>query len=134
MVTIDHGNGFKTQYLHLQRTGYSGAVRAGQQIGLVGDTGVGTGCHLHFETIVDGKKQNPLTTLANTGEIVRLTPADWSNFGAELAAVGLTLEVLNDSSEGGAGGELGPSDYCTTGVSVCQDCDIQCNQGLSAGE
>ncbi|MCU1517193.1 MAG: hypothetical protein JWQ75_1914 [Pseudarthrobacter sp.] len=61
-VEIDHGNGLITTYNHLEaigvRTGES--VEVGQVIARVGTTGWSTGCHLHFETILDGKHTSPL--------------------------------------------------------------------------
>ncbi|WP_255769969.1 M23 family metallopeptidase [Pseudarthrobacter sulfonivorans] len=61
-VEIDHGNGLITTYNHLEaiavRTGDS--VQVGQVIARVGTTGWSTGCHLHFETILDGVHTNPL--------------------------------------------------------------------------
>lgn len=62
-IEIDHGNGKKTRYLHLQdgsRTVKAGdQVSAGQQIGAVGSTGRSTGNHLHLERIEDGKYVEP---------------------------------------------------------------------------
>lgn len=50
-VSINHGNGWTTGYLHLKsvsvRTGQR--VSQGQVIGIKGNTGIGTGVHLHFE-------------------------------------------------------------------------------------
>ncbi|MET3720511.1 MULTISPECIES: peptidoglycan DD-metalloendopeptidase family protein [unclassified Arthrobacter] len=61
-VEIDHGNGMITTYNHLEaiavRTGES--VQVGQVIAKVGTTGWSTGCHLHFETILNGEHTNPL--------------------------------------------------------------------------
>ncbi|MFJ5976814.1 peptidoglycan DD-metalloendopeptidase family protein [Pseudarthrobacter oxydans] len=60
-VEIDHGNGLITTYNHLEsiavRSGDS--VSAGQAIARVGSTGWSTGCHLHFETILDGHHVSP---------------------------------------------------------------------------
>lgn len=61
-VVIDHGLGVMSGYWHLSDI----AVRAGQEvekgdlIGEVGNTGLSTGPHLHWEVQVDGVKVNPL--------------------------------------------------------------------------
>ena len=63
-VVIDHGNGIRTRYAHMQSG--SIAVRVGQrvyqgqQIGRIGSTGNVTGPHLHFEVLRNGSKVNPL--------------------------------------------------------------------------
>lgn len=61
-IVVQHENGFKTVYQHLQSflstTGEK--VAQGQKIGLVGNTGVSTGPHLHFEMLnADGKAIDP---------------------------------------------------------------------------
>ena len=50
-IKISHGNELYTLYAHLSKLliGPSGAVARGQIIGLMGSTGLSTGCHLHFE-------------------------------------------------------------------------------------
>ncbi|MDQ0925025.1 murein DD-endopeptidase MepM/ murein hydrolase activator NlpD [Pseudarthrobacter sp. W1I19] len=62
-VEIDHGNGLITTYNHLEaiavRTG--DRINVGQFIAEVGTTGWSTGCHLHFETILNGRHVSPLT-------------------------------------------------------------------------
>ena len=60
-IVVDHGNGLKTTYNHLARIGVSvgQAVAKGAQIAGVGTTGNSTGCHLHFEVMVNGKTVNP---------------------------------------------------------------------------
>ena len=54
-VVIDHGEGRFSLYGHLSDTcvheGWH--VEAGQKIGELGDTGIATGSHLHFEIVVD---------------------------------------------------------------------------------
>lgn len=50
-ISIVHGNGWTTGYLHLKtilvKNGQK--VKQGQVIGIKGNTGIGTGVHLHFE-------------------------------------------------------------------------------------
>lgn len=61
VVIIDHGGGFSTVYAHQSRIGTrtGQSVQQRQIIGYVGSTGHSTGPHLHFETRVNGKAQNP---------------------------------------------------------------------------
>ena len=60
-IIVDHGNGVQTLYQHLSTIEVRGgqAVRQGQRIGGVGNTGVGTGAHLHFEVHRNGVPVNP---------------------------------------------------------------------------
>lgn len=68
-VIISHGvvNGraLATKYHHLTRYIVSPGqqVEAGEVIGYSGNTGNSTGCHLHFETILDGAAVDPLGLL-----------------------------------------------------------------------
>lgn len=60
-VVIRHGNGLETVYAHLQRklVTQDQNVKAGDPIGLGGNSGRSTGPHLHFETVLMGKSLNP---------------------------------------------------------------------------
>jgi len=64
-IIIDHKNGFKTLYGHLNSYGVSKGdkVDKGDKIGIMGNTGRSTGVHLHFEIIKNGTNQNPLSYL-----------------------------------------------------------------------
>jgi len=55
MVVIDHGDGLFSLYGHLSATTVHEGwhVEAGQIIGELGDTGVATGPHLHWEIVID---------------------------------------------------------------------------------
>jgi murein DD-endopeptidase MepM/ murein hydrolase activator NlpD len=50
-VLIEHPNGTRTRYAHLEQVVVSSGdyVKQRQLIGTVGDTGESTGCHVHFE-------------------------------------------------------------------------------------
>ena len=60
-ITINHGDGFSSIYMHLANTVVSSgqAVSAGQLIGYVGRTGIATGYHLHFGIAYNGAYVNP---------------------------------------------------------------------------
>lgn len=94
VVYIDHGDGWQTRYAHMASFGpqqVGSKVKAGEIIGIVGNTGVGTGPHLHFEVRKDGKAVNPadvspifkanqkgnkLTQVSNTAKVDKATHAD----------------------------------------------------------
>ncbi len=63
LVAIDHGNGIVTRYAHCSRilVQVGQRVQRAQEIALVGNTGIATGPHLHYEIIVNGKHQDPRT-------------------------------------------------------------------------
>ena len=64
-IVLDHGNGLKTTYNHLDSIGVSKGqtLGKGSRIAGVGTTGNSTGCHLHFEVMVKDKTVNPATYL-----------------------------------------------------------------------
>ncbi len=64
-IDISHGDGVVTRYAHLSSINVSvgQAVERGEFIGRVGDTGIATGPHLHFEVIVGGRRVDPMRFL-----------------------------------------------------------------------
>lgn len=62
-VVIDHGQGFETQYCHMAKGGLSvrpgDDIKAGDQIGRVGLSGMTEFPHLHFTLRRDGKVVDP---------------------------------------------------------------------------
>ena len=60
-VTINHGDGFTTMYLHMTHYTVSAGqwVEAGQKIGECGNTGASKGNHLHFGVYYNGSSVNP---------------------------------------------------------------------------
>lgn len=65
-VTINHGGGLTTVYGHNSSlvVGYGQDVGGGELIAYAGTTGSSTGCHVHFETRVNGDSQNPRNFVA----------------------------------------------------------------------
>jgi murein DD-endopeptidase MepM/ murein hydrolase activator NlpD len=65
-VELQHDARLVTRYSHLQSVLVSPGqrVKRGQVIALVGETGLATGPHLHFEVRLDGEALDPEATLA----------------------------------------------------------------------
>lgn len=74
LIILDHGYGYRTLYAHLSRFNVKVGqeVRRGEIIGFVGNTGLSTGPHLHYEVIRNGRKVNPIHYFFND-----LTPEEY---------------------------------------------------------
>jgi len=61
-VIVDHGRGVMTAYWHLSRIDVQVGqqVETGERLGLVGNTGLSTGAHLHWELRIMGVQVDPL--------------------------------------------------------------------------
>ena len=73
-IRIDHGYGYLTLYGHLSKINVKPgqAVKRGDVIGLVGNTGKSTGPHLHYEVHKDNEPVNPVNFYYND-----LSPEDY---------------------------------------------------------
>jgi murein DD-endopeptidase MepM/ murein hydrolase activator NlpD len=62
VVVVDHGFGFQTLYAHMSgvKVKVGQKVKRGEQVGMVGSTGMSSGAHLHYEVIQNGKKVDPV--------------------------------------------------------------------------
>ncbi len=82
-VEINHGFGYRTRYAHMHafavRNGQH--VKRGELIGFVGDTGLSTAPHLHYEVFINGTQVNPVHYFFND-----LNPAEYAKI-IELASI-----------------------------------------------
>ena len=67
MIKIDHGHGMMTRYGHLEKMlkKRGDAVKRGDVIGLMGNTGRSTGPHVHYEVFLNGLPVNPQKYILN---------------------------------------------------------------------
>src|SRR5256886_6785790 len=67
VVVVSHGYGFKTLYAHLSklRVRNGQTVKRGDVIGEVGNTGLSTGPHLHYEIELNGAAVDPIRYIIN---------------------------------------------------------------------
>lgn len=83
VVEIDHGFGYRTRYAHMHefavRSGQN--VKRGDLIGYVGNTGLSTAPHLHYEVLINGTQVDPVHYFYND-----LTPAEYEKV-LELASI-----------------------------------------------
>ena len=83
MVEIDHGFGYRTRYAHMHgfavRSGQN--VKRGDLIGYVGNTGMSTAPHLHYEVLINGGHVDPVHYFYND-----LSPAEYEKV-LELASI-----------------------------------------------
>ena len=96
-IRIKHLNGYKTSYSHLSKYA-SGIqknvkVRQGQVIGYVGNTGLSTGPHLHYEVIFNGKRINPMKMKLPSGK--QLKDKNLEIFLAEKNRINTEVSKLN---------------------------------------
>jgi len=74
-IIIRHANGYETSYNH--QTSFAKGiapgvrVRQGQVIGYLGQTGLATGPHLHYELMVNGTKVDPMRVRLPTGRVLK---------------------------------------------------------------
>ena len=67
MVRINHGYGIETEYGHLSKADVTigQKVKRGDIIAYVGNTGMSTGPHLHYQVFINGLPVNPLRYIIN---------------------------------------------------------------------
>lgn len=73
-VRISHGYGYETWYAHMSKMDVrvGERIKKGQKIGQVGDTGLSTAPHLHYEVHFKGNPINPINFCMD-----QLTPSEY---------------------------------------------------------
>ncbi|MET3921218.1 M23 family metallopeptidase [Arthrobacter sp. UYEF20] len=111
-VEIDHGNGLITTYNHLEAIAVKkgDSVRVGEVIARVGTTGSSTGCHLHFETILNGSHTDPHgwkmlpTTQVDPLGTIEMTSYEPEANRSSNASIGWAIPVREDLTHEVTGG------------------------------
>ena len=102
LVRIKHASGLTSGYAHLSkitagvRSGH--AIKQGELVGLVGQTGLATGPHLHFEMAQNGKPVNPVPALKKGEPAPPLDGKLKTQFAKQIAATQEKLDGLLPNS------------------------------------
>lgn len=98
-VIIKHGSQYSTLYGHMSKFDGSvkngSKVKQGQTIGYVGQSGMATGPHLHYEFRINGVHKNPLTVKLPASK--PLEARHMSDFRENSARLSTTLDLLKRS-------------------------------------
>jgi hypothetical protein len=116
-VIIDHGGDVLGVYYHMKRDSVAVSVgdevRAGQQIGLVGSSGLSDGPHLHFATYINGAGYEPFAGACRPGASGWVNQPDLQT-SLDLWDVGVTAEDISTYPDWPeplpVGGQLGIED------------------------
>ncbi len=83
MIEIDHGFGYRSRYAHMHEFNVRGGqrIKRGDLIGYVGNTGLSTAPHLHYEVLINGSQVDPVHYFYND-----LLPSEYEKV-LELASI-----------------------------------------------
>jgi len=99
-VFIQHGEQYKTHYLHLhkRRVKQGERVEQGEVIGTVGATGAATGPHLHYEFLVNGVHRNPRSIHKQLPKARSLAPSELARFQSAISGPLQQLAALRQQT------------------------------------
>ena len=110
LITIEHQDGYRTQYLHLSRRLVRNGQRVeqGTRIGLVGSTGLATGPHLDIRisrngTYMDWERMRAPRTITLNAQQKELFNTERDRMAA-MMDTGATRFVATDTTGGGIAG------------------------------
>ncbi|EED36139.1 3'-5' exoribonuclease, VacB and RNase II [Luminiphilus syltensis NOR5-1B] len=100
-VFIQHGESYKTHYLHLhkRKVKRGDRVSQGSVIGTVGSTGAATGPHLHYEFLVNGVHRNPRSVHKMLPKAKSLPGGELPVFRSHIAAFDQQLAALRSETK-----------------------------------
>jgi murein DD-endopeptidase MepM/ murein hydrolase activator NlpD len=97
LVRIKHASGLTSGYAHLSRIAAGArsgrSIKQGELVGLVGQTGLATGPHLHFEMAKNGTPINPVPALKKGEPAPPLDGKLKAQFAEQIAPVQAKLEA-----------------------------------------
>ncbi|MFO0723422.1 MAG: M23 family metallopeptidase [Myxococcota bacterium] len=108
MVAVRHANGYETRYAHMRA--FASGIHVGKRVeqkavlGYVGQTGLATGPHLHFEVLVHGQHTNPLKI-----SVPPAPPIKSEEMPAFRAAIAFVMRGLEDGVPAVALGSASPA-------------------------
>lgn len=100
VIILQHHDAYSTVYGHL--SGFAGGLYAGQKvsqgdvIGFVGMTGLTSGPHLHYEFLINGEQQDPLSVAVPTH--VPMSPQAKATFDAVAKPLAQRLNLLRNTN------------------------------------
>ena len=104
LIVIRHDNGLETYYAHLSKRHVTPGtrVKAGEEIGLCGNTGRSRGSHLHFEIRYNGNALNPENVIScDTRALIAPTLTLTRNSFRKVAKPGATNSSSTQRSRAG---------------------------------
>lgn len=106
LIILDHSFGFQTRYAHLKKILVKNGqfIKKGDVIGHVGNTGLSTGPHLHYEVRFIGRLLNPINFLKWTKDnfdyiFKKETKVSWQSLAKIMTNEKIVAEVVRQKQQ-----------------------------------